>query len=67
MEREEFDRLECEANGHTPHHVAWQLKAERAQRLMKILEREELGKLEPWQAPIYTQYVSRDTPRNTLL
>lgn len=58
MEREEFDRLECEANGHTPHHVTGQMRAERAKRLLSIVEKENMSELEPGQAPIYTHYVS---------
>lgn len=55
---ERFDQEEHEANGHVPHHIFAQWKAERAKRLMQIIEREELWELEPWQAPIYTHYIS---------
>jgi len=54
---EHFDRDEHEANGHTPHHLFAEQKAERARRVRDIITRENLEELEPGQAPIYTHYV----------
>lgn len=55
---EHFDKEEHEANGHTPHHLFAEQRAERARRIRDIVTRENLSELEPRQAPIYTQYIS---------
>lgn len=55
---EHFDKEEHEANGHIPHHLFAEQRADRAKRIREIVTREELSELEPLQAPIYTQYIS---------
>lgn len=49
MERQEFDRLEIEANGHTPTHILGMEKAQRVAILMRIRTKEELSELEKGQ------------------
>lgn len=57
MDREEFDRLEIEANAELPKHVANHQAAIHKARVRAIVEREQLSELEPGQAPIYTHYI----------
>lgn len=64
MERHEIDPMEIEANGHIPHHLQGQLKAERVERLMKIVRKEALDQLEPGQN--FLPGISDYTPCNTL-
>lgn len=44
---EHFDTQEHEANGHTPHHLFAEQRAERAKRIRDIVTRENLSELEP--------------------
>lgn len=64
MEREKFDALEIEANGHTPHHVLGKEKAERVARLLDLQTREQMEELEAGQnfGPSILPY----SPINTL-
>lgn len=64
MERDEIDRLECEANGHTPHHVLGKERAERVARLLELQTREQMEELEAGQyfGPSILPY----SPINTL-
>jgi hypothetical protein len=64
MENQDFDRLECEANGHTPYHLLRKEKAERVAKLLDLQTREQMGELEAGQyfGPSILPY----SPINTL-
>jgi hypothetical protein len=47
MERKEFDRLEIEANAPLPKHVANHKTALLKEKIREILEKEQIGELEP--------------------
>jgi hypothetical protein len=49
MERQEFDRLEIEANGYNAHHLQGQLKAARVELLIKLVHKEAMEELEAGQ------------------
>lgn len=62
MEREEIDRLDCEANGHTPPHILAEIQArvekitytEKMAELFQDFENQNLGAVYPGYRPINT-------------
>lgn len=64
MERHEIDRLECEANGHTPPHIL----AKRKEEILKVTIQERMQEVfdhvEPWQN-YGVFWLLVDLPKNT--
>ncbi len=69
MDRHEIDHLECEANGHTPHHLSAQLTLSKKERLLRVVDREAVrevidwSQIEPGQTPDWPNHTR---PINTL-
>lgn len=55
---EHFDKEEHEANGHLPHHLFAEQRADRARRIRDIVTRENMEELKQREVPAYPRYVS---------
>jgi hypothetical protein len=48
MDHNEYDDLECEANGKTPHHLAAQLALAKKERLIRVVDLEAVREVVDW-------------------
>lgn len=55
---EHFDKEEHEANGHMPHHLFAEQRAERSRRIRDIVTQENMDELKQRESSVYAQYTS---------